>query len=221
MTNTVLKDLAIPGKSLLAPGFPGYNEKLTEYAVFDPAKAKEHLAKAGYANGDGFPEIEIWYRDQGGYNGAITAPMLQYLQAEYKEHLGIDMKIKVMSIGEWYDALTNNKNNLFLSPYEYDYLDPSNFYGIFYNGGRHSHYLDSYDKLVAEADAHPDYDVRLKLYESAEMELINNVSIIPLMHPITTSLIKESIKGDGPKNNNLGFAPLNQRSHYFFTHITK
>jgi hypothetical protein len=51
--------------------------------------------------------------------------------------------------------------------------------------------------------------------------LINNVSIIPLMHPITTSLIKESIKGDGPKNNNLGFAPLNQRSHYFFTHITK
>ena len=53
------------------------------------------------------------------------------------------------------------------------------------------------------------------------MELINNVSIIPLMHPITTSLIKESIKGDGPKNNSLGFAPLNQRSHYFFTHITK
>jgi len=221
MTNTVLKDLAIPGKSLLAPGFPGYNEKLTEYAVFDPAKAKEHLAKAGYPNGDGFPEIEIWYRDQGGYNGAITAPMLQYLQAEYKEHLGIDMKIKIMSIGEWYDALTNNKNNLFLSPYEYDYMDPSNFYGIFYNGGRHSHYLDSYDKLVAEADAHPDYDVRLKLYESAEMELINNVSIIPLMHPITTSLIKESVKGDGPQNNNLGFAPLNQRSHYFFTHITK
>ena len=117
--------------------------------------------------------------------------------------------------------LTNNKNNLFLSPYEYDYLDPSNFYGIFYDGGRHSHNLDSYDKLVAEADAHPDYDVRLKLYESAEMELINNVSIIPLMHPITTSLIKESVKGDGPQNNTLGFAPLNQRSHYFFTHITK
>ena len=221
MTSTVLKDLAIPGKSLLAPGFPGYNEKLTEYAVFDPAKAKEHLAKAGYPNGEGFPEIEIWYRDQGGYNGAITAPMLQYLQAEYKEHLGIDMKIKIMSIGEWYDALTNNKNNLFLSPYEYDYLDPSNFYGIFYNGGRHSHYLDSYDKLVAEADAHPDYDTRLELYEKAEMELINNVSIIPLMHPITTSLVKDSVKGDGPKNNNLGFAPLNQRSHYFFTHITK
>ena len=53
------------------------------------------------------------------------------------------------------------------------------------------------------------------------MELINNVSIIPLMHPITTSLIKESVKGDGSQNNNLGFAPLNQRAHYFFTHITK
>ena len=74
---------------------------------------------------------------------------------------------------------------------------------------------------MAEADAHPDYNTRLELYEKAEMELINNVSIIPLMHPITTSLVKDSVKGDGPKNNNLGFAPLNQRSHYFFTHITK
>ena len=39
MTSTVLKDLAIPGKSLLPPGYPGYNEHITSQAVFDPAKA--------------------------------------------------------------------------------------------------------------------------------------------------------------------------------------
>jgi len=221
MTSTVLKNLAIPAKSLLAPGFPGYNEDLTKYAVFDPKKAKEHLAKAGYPNGEGFPEIEIWYRTQGGYNGAITAPMLQYLQAEFKEHLNIDMGIKTMPISEWYDALTNNKHNLFLSPYEYDYLDPSNFYGIFYDGGRHSHNLEAYDKLVSKADSNSDYNTRLSLYESAEMELINNASIVPLMHPITTSLVKETIKGEGATNNSLGYAPLDNRGHYFFTHITK
>ena len=221
MTSTVLKNLAIPARSLLAPGFPGYNEDLTKYAVFDPEKAKEHLAKAGYPNGDGFPEIEIWYRTQGGYNGAITAPMLQYLQAEFKEHLNIDMGIKTMPISEWYDALTNNKHNLFLSPYEYDYLDPSNFYGIFYDGGRHSHNLEAYDKLVSKADSNSDYNTRLSLYESAEMELINNASIVPLMHPITTSLVKETIKGEGATNNSLGYAPLDNRGHYFFTHITK
>ena len=221
MTGTVLKNLAIPARSLLAPGFPGYNESLTKHAVFDPEKAKEHLAAAGFPNGEGFPEIEIWYRDQGGYNGAITAPMLQYLQAEFKEHLNIDMGIKVMPISDWMDALLNKKNSLFLSPYEFDYLDPSNFYGIFYDGGRHSHNLASYDELVAQADSNSDWEERLALYEKAEMELINNVSIVPLMHPITTSLVKETLSGEGTTNNKLGFAPLENRVHYFFTHIEK
>jgi len=221
MTGTVLKNLAIPSRSLLAPGFPGYNENVTKFAVFDPDKAREHLAQAGYPEGKGFPEIEIWYRDQGGYNGAITAPMLQYLQAEFKEHLNIDMSIKVMPIAEWMDALLTKKNGLFLSPYEFDYLDPSNFYGIFYNGGRHSHNLASYDELVAQADSNSNWDERLALYEKAEMELINNASIVPLMHPITTSLVKDTLKGEGTTNNKLGFAPLDNRVHYFFTHIEK
>jgi oligopeptide transport system substrate-binding protein len=220
MTNTVLKDLAIPSRSLLAPGFPGYNDDLTKHAVFDPEKAREHLAAAGYAGGEGFPAIEIWYRDQGGYNGAITAPMLQYLQAEFKEHLNIDMGIKVMPISDWMDALLNKKNNLFLAPYEYDYLDPSNFYGIFYDGGRHSHHLKSYDELVAKADSGSDWIDRLALYEQAEMELIKNASIVPLMHPITTSLVKDSLSGEGTSNNRLGFAPLGPKL-YFYTHIEK
>ena len=47
---------------------------------------------------------------------------------------------------------------MFLAPYEYDYLDPSNFYGIFYNGGRHNYHNADYDKLVNEADSSPDWD---------------------------------------------------------------
>ncbi len=53
------------------------------------------------------------------------------------------------------EALLKHKNNLFLAPYEYDYLDPSNFYGIFYNGGRHNYHNADYDKLVNEADSKP------------------------------------------------------------------
>ena len=55
MTATVLKDLAIPGKSLLPPGYPGYNETITAQAVFDPEKAKQFMADAGYPDGEGLP----------------------------------------------------------------------------------------------------------------------------------------------------------------------
>ena len=58
-----------------------FQAAITAQAVFDPEKAKKCMVDAGYPNGQGFPEVEIWYRDQGGDNGAISGPMLQYLQA--------------------------------------------------------------------------------------------------------------------------------------------
>lgn len=131
----MLKDIAIPAHSILAPGYPEYSDKVAAQAVFDPAKAKELMAKAGYPDGKGFPEIEIWFRE-GGYNGAILPPMAQYLQAQFKDILGITMNIKVMPGKDWMEGMLARKNNIYLAPYEYDYhLDPSNFYGLFYNGG--------------------------------------------------------------------------------------
>ena len=221
MTSTVLKDLAIPGKSLLPPGYPGYNEAITSQAVYDPAKAKDYLAKAGYPDGKGFPEVEIWYRDQGGYNGAISAPMLQYLQAQFKQTLGITMNIKILPQKEWMAGLLEKKNNLFLAPYEYDYIDPSNFYGIFYNGGRHDHHIKAYDDLVAAADGNPVWEDRAKLYQQAEQVLIDNASFIPLVHPITVTVVSKDLQGEGTTPNKLGFTPLRQLGLYFYTHVTK
>ncbi len=221
MTSTVLKNLAIPGKSLLPPGYPGYNDTITSQAVFDPAKAKQYMADAGYPDGKGFPTVEIWYRDQGGYNGAISAPMLQYLQAQFKDILGITMNIKVMPTKEWMDALMNHKNNLFLAPYEYDYIDPSNFYGIFYNGGRHDHHIKAYDDLVAAADSGSVWEEREKLYEQAEQVLIDNASMIPLVHPITNAVVSKDLIGEGTTPNKLGFTQLRQLALYFYTHVDK
>ncbi|RVT83497.1 peptide ABC transporter substrate-binding protein [Rhodobacteraceae bacterium CCMM004] len=220
MTETVLSGLAIPAGSILSPSFPGYNEGIAAQAVFDPEKAREHLAQAGYADGEGFPEVEIWYRDQGGYNGAITAPMLQYLQAEYKEHLGIDMGIRVMPIQDWMQALTQEENNLFLAPYEYDYVDPSNFFGIFYDGGRHDHRLPEYDALVDQAGAASEWEERLGYYEQAEQVLIDNASIIPLVHPIQTFVFSDRVSGDATEPTENGFSASSRLTPYFYTHLS-
>ncbi|MET3900713.1 oligopeptide transport system substrate-binding protein [Devosia sp. UYZn731] len=221
LTSTVLKDIAIPAGSILAPGYPGYNAEIAAEAKFDPAKAKQFMADAGFPDGKGFPEIEIWYRDEGGYNGAIVPPMAQYLQAQFKDILGITMNIKVLPTKDWMDGLLNKKNNIFIAPYEYDYLDPSNFFGIFYNGGRHDHHVPAYDKLVAEADSNPVWEERLKLYAQAEQVLIDNASIVPLVHPITIAVLSDQLGGDASTPNKQGFTPLDRLAHYFFTHLTK
>jgi oligopeptide transport system substrate-binding protein len=221
LTSTVLKDIAVPAGSIIPPGYPGYNPEIVALAKFDAQKAKDFMAKAGYPNGEGFPEVEIWYREEGGYNGAIIPPMAQYLQAQFKDILGITMNIKTMPTKDWMDGLLNHKNNLFIAPYEYDYLDPSNFYGIFYNGGRHSYHNADYDKYVAEADSNTNWDERVKLSAKAEQVLIDEAMIVPLVHPVTMAVISDKLGGDGSTPNSLGFTPLDRLGHYFFTHLSK
>ncbi|MCC7320547.1 MAG: peptide ABC transporter substrate-binding protein [Rubellimicrobium sp.] len=220
MTQTVLRNLAIPAGSILPPSYPGFTPEIAAQAVFDPARAQELLAEAGYPGGEGFPEVEIWYRDQGGYNGAITAPMLQYLQAEFKEHLGITMNLRVMPTQDWMDGLLNRRNSLFLAPYEYDYIDPSNFYGIFFNGGRHHYFVPEYDALVAAADSNPDQAERYRLYAEAEQVMIDQGLIVPLVHPIQMFVVGERLGGDAVGLNNVGMTPLNRLNPYFYSHLT-
>jgi ABC-type oligopeptide transport system substrate-binding subunit len=220
LTATVLKDIAIPAHSILAPGYPGYSDKIAAQAVFDPAKAKELLAKAGYPDGKGFPDIEIWFREEGGYNGAILPPMAQYLQSQFKQILGINMNIKVMPGKDWMEGMLARKNNIYLAPYEYDYLDPSNFYGLFYNGGRHSYHVKAYDDLVAAADKAPEWADRVKLYEEAEQVMIDQGLIVPLVHPLITAAVSDKITGPGVTPNSRGFTPLGRIGNFLYSHIS-
>jgi oligopeptide transport system substrate-binding protein len=221
LTSTVLKDVAVPAKSILAPSYPGYQQKIADEAKFDPEAAKAALAKAGYPDGKGFPPIEVWYREQGGYNAAIAAPMLQYLQAQFKQILGVDMAIKSMPTKDWTQALKDRTNSLFLAPYEYDYLDPSNFYDLYKSGGRHHFNYPDYDKLVNAGDAEADWDKRLVDYAQAEQVLIDNAALVPLVHPVTIAAVSDKLKGDGVKPNSKGFTPLDRLAGYLYTHITK
>lgn len=220
LTSTVLKDIAIPAGSILAPGYPGYSEKVVSQAVFDPEKAKQFMADAGYPNGEGFPAIEIWYREEGGYNGAIIPPMAQYLQSQFKQILGVDMAIKVMPGKDWMEGMLARKNNIYIAPYEYDYLDPSNFYGIFYNGGRHSYHVDAYDELVAKADSAATWEERVALYEQAEQVMIDQGMIVPLVHPIIMAVVSEGLSGAGVSPNSQGFTPLDRIGNFLYSHIS-
>jgi len=221
LTTTVLRDTAVPAKSILAPSYPGYQQSIADQAKFDPKVAQDELAKAGFPGGKGFPPIEIWYREQGGYNAAIAAPMLQYLQAQFKDILGIDMAIKSMPTKDWTSALKDRTNSLFLAPYEYDYLDPSNFYDLFKSGGRHHYAFADYDKLVNSGDAGSDWEGRLADYAKAEQVLIDNAALVPLVHPVTIAAVSDKLKGEGVTPNSKGFTPLDRLAGYLYTHVTK
>jgi len=208
LTNTILKDIAAPAYTLVTPGFSGYNPEIKAQTAFDPQKARDYLAKAGYPGGKGFPKIELLWRIEGGYHAPIVKPMAEFIQAQYKEVLGIDLQVKGLELKTWMDSLTKREGKLFIAPYLYDYIDASNFYDIFLSGGRHNWSSPKYDELIKKADSLSSWTDRAPLYKQAEQILIDEGVATYLVHAKEMTMFKPNLTGDGVTPNKYGYYPL-------------
>ena len=92
------------------------------------------------------------------------------------------------------EGLLTRKNNLFIAPYEYDYLDPSNFYGIFYNGGRHSYHVPEYDKLRRRSRLQPELGRAREALRAGRAGDDRPGLIVPLVHPITMAVVSDKLE---------------------------
>jgi len=221
VTSTILKDVAVPARTLCSPGFPGYSEEIASQTGFNPTLAKEYLAKAGYPDGKGFPKVDLWYRIEGGYHAPIVKPLAEYLQAQFKKILGIDIGVKGMELKTWMDGLTSREHNFFLSPYMYDYVDASNFFSIFQSGGRHNWNNAEYDALVREANSLSEWAVREPLYIQAEQLIVDDAAAVYLVHALENKLVAAYLKGPGQEANKYGLYPQSIYYTWCNTYIAK
>jgi peptide/nickel transport system substrate-binding protein/oligopeptide transport system substrate-binding protein len=68
----------VPAIGVLPPWLPGYDADLQGYD-YNPAKARELLAAAGYPNGTGFPVVHLWSNQQAASTQAELAAYQRYL----------------------------------------------------------------------------------------------------------------------------------------------
>ena len=217
---TILKDLATPEYSALMSGYPGYDlEAAKSASKYAPEEAKKLMAEAGYPDGKGFPELELWLRGQN-QNHPWQKPAASYLQAQYKEKLGINIIPRIVEMKTFADALNNRSHNLFFLPYAFDYVDPSNFMDLFMTGGRHAWSNADYDRLVREADPMTEQEPRMQKYRQAEKILIEEAPAVFAFQQLTSAVWKPFLKGEGVEPNKNGLVSWGDMwAKYVITHI--
>jgi oligopeptide transport system substrate-binding protein len=188
--------------------FPGYPQPKGD--PFDPEKAKTLLADAGYRDSSGkfdpkkFPvdQVEININPDGG-----NIPMAEFLQAQWKQNLGVTIPIKVMEQKTSLAARAKLEyKGLFRTGWGADYMDPFTFLGLYYTatGNNGTGWWDpKYAALLDEANSTGDRQKRFELLAKAEALALDAQPVLPLFTASARWMKKPYIKGMYPNPANL------------------
>ncbi len=183
----------------LPPAMPAYDTAFEGYP-YDPAKAKELLAEAGYA--DGF-ETEL-YAMNTDPNPRIAQSFQQDLAA-----IGIKAEIKALAQATVIDAGGQGTAPMLWSggmAWIADYPDPSNFYGPILGcggavpgGWNWAKYCnEEIDALAAKADGmagDDQADARLKLWSEIYSKIMDDAPWVPVFNEVRFAMHTARIGG--------------------------
>jgi oligopeptide transport system substrate-binding protein len=193
LVNHVLSGLATMDNSVVPKGFPGYDSQIQE--PYNPAKARQLLAKAGYPGGKGFPALTLTIRNEAG-TLVTTQPGAEYIQSELKQNLGINISVKVLDMATWIADIEKGNFQLTIRPYNYDYPDPSDWYSLLEQPGSVMTWNDpQYNQLVATANSSFNPKVRAADYAKAAEILNQKAGTIFLWTDVSQSLVSNKWTG--------------------------
>lgn len=196
LIDVVLKKYYLDAPTILPADIPGYNPAAALTGGVD--KAKQLLADAGFANGQGWPaDFTIVYSAS-----ATTKLVLEYLQQEWKKNLGIDVKLDSRESKAYVEFRVSRKAQPFnghFGQWGSDYGDPFNWHNFLFASGTdfyNTHWKnDEFDSIILKAKGLPDKDARTKMYQQAEMILVQEAAHLPLYHGQSFFVIKPGLNG--------------------------
>lgn len=178
----------VPPLPKLLPGydFSGVKEKGYSY---DPEKARELLAEAGFPNGKGFPTLTLKFN-----TGTIHSAVADEFRKQMAKELGINVNLEGLSFEDRLSDETMAKGDLFRTAWYADYIGAEsflmNFYGKFVpddintpshvNSSRYQN--EQFDELFEKAQKEKNIEQRNRLFSEAEKIMLEDAPLIVLWY---------------------------------------
>jgi len=187
----VLRDNRIPATSWIPKGLLGYNPGIG--LKFDPERAKQLLAEAGFPNGKGFPRFQFAF-DTREDNKTVA----ENVMAQWKKNLNIEADVQSMEWKVYLNAMKVDSAPVFRFGWGADFPDPHNFMDMFLSKGGNNHTSwgsQEYDNLINKAAAEQDSKKRAALYDQAQKILLEkDAVIVPLFQENVNFLLSDRVK---------------------------
>lgn len=169
-----------PAHGGIVPTLDIFNNTDFKGYQYDPVKAKEHLAKAGYPNGVGFPEITLHTRSvrvDSIYMGEVVKMLNQNLNINVKFDASVTQS-------ELTNKVRSEGNDLDIYRYGWiaDFVSPQNFLQLYAKNNFADYKNETFTKLLEQAAMEQDLNARLNTYKKADQVLIDDAAFIPLLY---------------------------------------
>lgn len=193
MMRYLRNNIGTPGEGGFIPvGLPGAaGEPMYSY---DPERARQLLAEAGYPGGKGLPKIKL----------ATTANYLdlcKYIQQQLGL-IGFDIQVDVNPPAALRDQIAQGKARWFRGSWVADYPDAENYLSLFYSpnhspaGPNYTRFTDRrFDRLYAEARRETDTAHRNALYSQMDALVMEQAPVVVLYYDQILHFTHKNISG--------------------------
>ena len=187
MITSLFGNTAIPLSSLMPPGNPAYRADFERPYPFDPERARELLAEAGYESG---LSLEYMFPISGA--SYMDSPQIaQWIQSNLRD-VGIEVTLRPLEVAAWSSALQPGLTPdlaFAINGIQSVGDDPSFMEQYFHsanhrpNGSNFSFYVNTeLDALLDAAAVKTDEAEWIAAYHAAEDELLSDAGVFPLAH---------------------------------------
>ncbi len=159
----------------------------------DVEKAKQLLADAGYPDGKGLPEIEIYYNTMEAHQKIAEA-----IGQMWKDNLGANVKLRNAEWGVYLNDRDHGNFQVARAGWAADYNDAMTYMDMHLtDGGNNDSFWGNaeYDKLINEAKASNDENLRIENMHKAEKILMDEMPVAPIYFYVNVNMYKPWVKG--------------------------